>query len=102
MATGTYGPGIWVFPGSNDSTDNGGAVYVFTRSGTTWSQEAYVKPSNTGEQDMFGKENFYLEIQDHGLEQDKELIPHLHKLSRESERLRKARRLIRSSNSAIA
>jgi DNA polymerase-3 subunit alpha len=35
-------------------------------------------------QDMFGKENFYLEIQDHGLEQDKELIPHLHKLSRES------------------
>ena len=35
-------------------------------------------------QDMFGKENFYLEIQDHGLDQDKELIPHLHKLSRES------------------
>ena len=35
-------------------------------------------------QDIFGKENFYLEIQDHGLEQDKELIPHLLKLSRET------------------
>ena len=35
-------------------------------------------------QDMFGKENFYLEIQDHGLDQDKELIPHLMKLSRET------------------
>ena len=37
-----------------------------------------------GYQDMFGKENFYLEIQDHGLDQDKELIPHLLKLSRET------------------
>ena len=35
-------------------------------------------------QDMFGKENFYLEIQDHGLDQDKELIPHLMRLSGES------------------
>ena len=35
-------------------------------------------------QDMFGKENFYLEIQDHGLDQDKELIPHLLRLSGES------------------
>jgi hypothetical protein len=26
-----------------------GAVYVFTRSGTTWTQQAYIKPSNTGE-----------------------------------------------------
>ena len=26
-----------------------GAVYVFTRNGTTWSQQAYIKPSNTGE-----------------------------------------------------
>ena len=35
-------------------------------------------------QDIFGKENFYLEIQDHGLDQDKELIPHLLRLSGES------------------
>ena len=33
---------------------NSGAVYVYTRSGTTWSQEAYVKASNTGTQDQFG------------------------------------------------
>jgi FG-GAP repeat len=26
-----------------------GAVYVFTRTGTTWSQQAYIKASNTGE-----------------------------------------------------
>jgi cysteine-rich repeat protein len=31
-----------------------GAVYVFTRSGTTWSQQAYIKPSNTGAGDEFG------------------------------------------------
>ncbi len=35
-------------------------------------------------QDIFGKENFYLEIQDHGLDQDKQLIPHLLRLSGES------------------
>jgi hypothetical protein len=29
-------------------------VYVFTRSGTTWSQEAYVKASNTEADDLFG------------------------------------------------
>jgi hypothetical protein len=35
--------------GSQAQTPMGsaGAVYVFTRSGTTWSQQAYVKPSNT-------------------------------------------------------
>lgn len=32
---------------------NAGAAYVFTRSGTTWSQQAYLKASNTNE-DMFG------------------------------------------------
>jgi hypothetical protein len=31
-----------------------GALYVFTRSGTTWSQQAYVKASNTGSGDWFG------------------------------------------------
>ena len=33
---------------------NSGAVYVFTRSGATWSQQAYVKASNTGVGDYFG------------------------------------------------
>jgi hypothetical protein len=31
-----------------------GAAYVFTRSGTTWSQEAYIKASNTDALDFFG------------------------------------------------
>jgi cysteine-rich repeat protein len=39
---------------ADNSTDWAGAVYVFTRSGTTWSQQAYVKASNTGYQDIFG------------------------------------------------
>ena len=31
-----------------------GAAYVFVRSGTTWSQQAYLKASNTGFFDFFG------------------------------------------------
>jgi FG-GAP repeat len=31
-----------------------GAAYVFVRSGTTWSQQAYLKASNTGANDWFG------------------------------------------------
>ncbi len=31
-----------------------GAAYVFVRSGTDWSQRAYVKASNSGTQDLFG------------------------------------------------
>jgi DNA polymerase-3 subunit alpha len=34
--------------------------------------------------DLFGKKNFFLEIQDHGLDQDKVLIPRLAKLSKET------------------
>ncbi len=33
--------------------------------------------------DMFGKDNFFLEIQDHGLEQDKLVVPQVHRLSQE-------------------
>jgi hypothetical protein len=33
---------------------NSGAVYVFVRTGTTWSQQAYVKASNPGNGDTFG------------------------------------------------
>jgi hypothetical protein len=47
---------------SNDgsaSSDNSlavysGAAYVFRRNGGTWTQEAYLKPSNMGSGDMFG------------------------------------------------
>lgn len=40
--------------GDNSSTDSG-AIYVFQRSGSTWSQQAYIKPSNVETQDFFGK-----------------------------------------------
>ncbi len=35
-------------------------------------------------QDMFGKENYFLEIQDHGLDKDRQLIPELKRLSLDS------------------
>jgi FG-GAP repeat len=38
----------------DNSAANSGAAYVFTRSGTTWSQQAYLKASNTGAGDWFG------------------------------------------------
>lgn len=38
----------------DDSATSSGAVYVYTRSGFTWTQQAYVKASNTGEYDHFG------------------------------------------------
>jgi len=37
-----------------NSTINAGAVYVFVKTGATWSQQAYVKASNTGGEDRFG------------------------------------------------
>lgn len=40
---------------SDNSTGGSGAVYVFTRSGSTWIQEAYIKASNTGGVDWFGE-----------------------------------------------
>ena len=39
---------------SDNSATNSGAAYVFVRSGTTWSQQAYLKASNTGARDDFG------------------------------------------------
>ncbi len=35
-------------------------------------------------QDMFGKENFFLEIQDHGLDQDRVVMPLLNRLSKDT------------------
>ncbi|HAV65149.1 MAG TPA: hypothetical protein DCY13_22605, partial [Verrucomicrobiales bacterium] len=47
-------------PGINgNQSDNGatraGAVYVFVRNGGVWSQQAYLKASNPGAEDEFGK-----------------------------------------------
>jgi hypothetical protein len=38
----------------DDSAENAGAVYVFRRSGTTWTQDAYLKASNAASGDWFG------------------------------------------------
>jgi hypothetical protein len=38
----------------DDSADGAGAVYFFTRTGSTWKQEYYVKGSNTEKFDEFG------------------------------------------------
>jgi hypothetical protein len=40
--------------GNNSALDSG-AVYVFTLSGTVWNQQAYLKASNTGGGDEFGR-----------------------------------------------
>lgn len=39
---------------NSNSAPNAGAAYVFVRNGTTWTQQAYLKASNTGAQDLFG------------------------------------------------
>jgi hypothetical protein len=46
-ATGVNGTGTGTATAS-------GAVFVYTRSGTVWTQQAYVKASNTGANDRFG------------------------------------------------
>jgi len=40
--------------GSNNSYSRSGAAYVFSRTGTVWSQDSYLKASNTGISDEFG------------------------------------------------
>lgn len=40
--------------GADESAPGSGAVYVFVRDDTTWSQQAYLKASNTGANDAFG------------------------------------------------
>ena len=39
---------------ADNSAGASGAAYVFVRSGTTWTQQAYLKASNTGTGDWFG------------------------------------------------
>jgi hypothetical protein len=54
-----------------DQTDNSmpqaGAVYVFVRMGTAWSQQAYLKASNTGEAEDGDQFGFSLALSDDGL-----------------------------------
>jgi hypothetical protein len=39
---------------ASNAASNSGAAYVFVRSGTTWTQQAYLKASNTEVDDLFG------------------------------------------------
>lgn len=48
------GSGTGINPAHNNSAADAGAAYVFTRSGTTWAQQAYIKADNTGTGDWFG------------------------------------------------
>ena len=49
IATGVNGDQV------SDSTPKSGAAYVFVRSGTSWSQQAYLKASNTHNFGSFGR-----------------------------------------------
>lgn len=40
---------------TNESASSAGAVYVFTRSGSTWTQQAYLKAGNAESNDYFGR-----------------------------------------------
>ena len=58
LVVGAYsenGGGTGVNPVSTEDGLNAGAAYVFTRSDTVWSEQAYLKASNTGANDEFGR-----------------------------------------------
>ncbi len=48
------GSGTGVNPPSDALLNHAGAAYVFVRSGVNWSQQAYLKASNSGSDDYFG------------------------------------------------
>ena len=58
LAVGAFGEDSNATGINGDQNDNlaniSGAVYVFTRSGSVWEQQVYIKASNTGELDFFG------------------------------------------------
>ena len=57
LAVGSFdedGTGRGINPPADNKTGGAGAAYVFTRAGTAWSQQAYIKPSNGETQDSFG------------------------------------------------
>ena len=53
-ATREDGSATGVNGAQNDNTNDSGAVYVFHFSSSTWSQQAYIKASNTDSDDRFG------------------------------------------------
>lgn len=58
LVVGAYsenGGGTGANPPSSETGLNAGAAYVFARSGTSWSEQAYLKAANTGADDEFGR-----------------------------------------------
>jgi hypothetical protein len=53
-AVSTSGDTIVVGDYDDNYGSNAGAAYVFVRDGTSWTQQAYLKASNTEEDDWFG------------------------------------------------
>src|SRR6267142_2294406 len=51
---------------ADNSMANSGAVYVFSRTGSTWSQQAYVKASNTGEKEEGDEFGYSISLSDDG------------------------------------
>jgi hypothetical protein len=50
----------------DNSIENSGAVYVFSRTGSTWSQQSYIKASNTGEKDEGDQFGYSISVSDDG------------------------------------
>ncbi len=51
---------------ADNSMEQSGAVYVFARTGASWSQQAYLKASNTGETEEGDQFGFSLALSDDG------------------------------------
>ena len=51
---------------ADNSVEESGAVYVYTRTGTTWTQQAYVKASNTGGRDDGDTFGYTIALSDDG------------------------------------
>jgi hypothetical protein len=54
-AKGEDGPSIVINGNQGNGTPDSGAAYVFVKDGSTWRQQAYLKPTNTGRGDRFGQ-----------------------------------------------
>jgi hypothetical protein len=54
LAVGAFGEASANGNQTDNSAPESGAAYVFTRTGSDWNQQAYVKASNTGSFDLFG------------------------------------------------
>jgi hypothetical protein len=63
LAVGAVGDSSSATGLDGDQTDKSahasGAVFVFTRTGNTWAQQAYVKASNTGGGQVFGSNSYF-------------------------------------------